>query len=58
MLTQGTQGRRNLNSHRSCPVCTGLPDNNVYLPDPMVYSVQYVALTRLTYVSFSQLPEL
>ena len=28
------------------PVCTGLPDNSMYWPDPMV---QYVALTRLTY---------
>ena len=36
----------NLNSNRTCPVCTGLPDNSVYWPDPMV---QYVALTRLTY---------
>ena len=36
----------NLNSNRTCPVCTGLPDNSVYWPDPMV---QYVSLTRLTY---------
>ena len=36
----------NLNSNRTCPVCTGLPDNSVYWPDPMVH---YVALTRLTY---------
>jgi len=36
----------NLNSNRTCPVCTGLPDNSMYWPDPMV---QYVALTRLTY---------
>jgi len=36
----------NLNSNRTCPVCTGLIDNSVYWPDPMV---QYVALTRLTY---------
>ena len=36
----------NLNSNRTCPVCTCLPDNSVYWPDPMV---QYVALTRLTY---------
>ena len=36
----------NLNSNRTCPVCTGLPDNRVYWPDPMV---QYVALNRLTY---------
>ena len=34
----------NLNSNRTCQVCTGLPaDNSVYWPDPMV---QYVALTR------------
>ena len=36
----------NLNSNTTCPVCTGLPDNSVYWPDPMV---QYVTLTRLTY---------
>ena len=36
----------NLNSNTICLVCTGLPDNSVYCPDPMV---QYVALTRLTY---------
>ena len=36
----------NLNSNRTCLVCTGLPENSVYWPDPMV---QYVALTRLTY---------
>ena len=36
----------NSNSNRTCPVFTGLPDNSVYWPDPMV---QYVALTRLTY---------
>ena len=36
----------NLNSSMTCPFCTGLPDNSVYSPDPMV---QYVALTRLTY---------
>ena len=36
----------NLNLNRTCPVCTGLPDNSVYWPVPMV---QYVALTRLTY---------
>ena len=36
----------NLNSNRTCPVCTGLPDRGVYRPDPMV---QYVALNRLTY---------
>ena len=36
----------NFNSIWTCPVCTGLPDNSVYEPDPMV---QYVALTRLTY---------
>ena len=36
----------NLNLNRTCPVCTGLPDNNVYWPDPIV---QYVALTRITY---------
>ena len=36
----------NLNSNRTCPVCTGLPDNSVYWPNPIV---QYVALTRLTY---------
>ena len=36
----------NLNLNRTCTVCTGLPDNSVYWPDPMV---QYVALTRLTY---------
>ena len=47
----------NLNSNWICPVCTGLPDNSVYWQDPMVassqhecsFSVQYVALTRLTY---------
>ena len=33
----------NLNSNRTCPGCTGLPDNSVYYPDPMV---QYVALTK------------
>ena len=26
----------NLNSNRTWPVCTGLPDNSVYWPDPMV----------------------
>ena len=36
----------NLNSNRTCPVCTDLPDNSVYWPDPIV---QHVALTRLTY---------
>ena len=36
----------NLNSNRTCPVCTGLPDNSVHLTDPVV---QYFALTRLTY---------
>ena len=36
----------NLNSNRTSPVCTGLPDNSVYWLDPMV---QYVALTKLTY---------
>ena len=35
-----------LNSNRTCPVCTGLPDNSVYWPDSIV---QYAALTRLTY---------
>ena len=25
----------NLNSNRTCPVCTGLPDNSMYWPDPM-----------------------
>ena len=38
----------NLNSNRTCPVCTDLPDNSVYWPDHMVH-VQYVALTRLIY---------
>ena len=28
-------GRSNLNSNRTCPVCTGLPDNSVYWPDPI-----------------------
>ena len=37
----------NLNSNRTCPVCTGLSDNSLYWP----CSVQYVALTRLTYDS-------
>ena len=36
----------NLNLNRTCPVCTGLPDNSVYRPYHMV---QYVALTRLTF---------
>ena len=39
----------NFNSNRTCQVCTGLPDNSVYWPDPMTIFVQYVALTRLTY---------
>ena len=31
----------NLISNRTCPVCTGLPNNSVYRPDPIV---QYVAV--------------
>ena len=26
----------NLNLNKTCPVCTGLPDNSMYGPDPMV----------------------
>ena len=43
--TRSLYPRSKVEFEQDLPSCTGLPDNSVYWPDPMV---QYVVLTRLT----------